>query len=207
MSNSANLTDQQWDLLRVLAAHHEANGGAEFYFVCSVAGCGISYAGGISVPGVYDETDLLQLRNQLLVTLVSASRNVRRGKPTQLGITRVHAILSQQRMGTLTVRPGVADPAPGRMQVVHFREPESHESDVDFAKANPKAKEPESTDARQNGGTPWPAHGQTMMAEYEGRCALLSWIASFRASRINSGFEALLASARCSRNRFPVFPN
>jgi len=32
-------------------------------------------------------------------------------------------------------------------------------------------------------------------------------VASFRARRINSGFAPLLASARCSRNRLPVFPN
>jgi hypothetical protein len=37
-----NLTDKQRELLELLVAHHESNGGAEFDFVCSVAGCRIT---------------------------------------------------------------------------------------------------------------------------------------------------------------------
>jgi hypothetical protein len=89
-----NLTDQQWRLLCVLVSNHESNGGAEFYFSCNVAGCGITYPRGISVQGVYDQTDLLQLQSERLVTLVRASRNVHRGKPTQIGISTAKAARS-----------------------------------------------------------------------------------------------------------------
>jgi hypothetical protein len=86
MKDSANLTDQQWDLLRVLVSGHESYGGAEFYFGCNVGGCGITYSGGRSIPGVYDETDLLQLRRERFVNITRPQRNLHRGKPTQLGI-------------------------------------------------------------------------------------------------------------------------
>src|SRR5271167_3576465 len=87
MKDQVNLTDQQWDLLRVLVTGHESNGGAEFYFGCNVGGCGITYPGGRSVPGSYDETDLLQLRSERLVNITSPQPNLHRGKPTQLGIS------------------------------------------------------------------------------------------------------------------------
>jgi hypothetical protein len=84
-----NLTDQQWGLLRVLVSNHESSGGAEFYFASSHSGSGISYASGAFVNGTYDYTDFYQLRSERLITLIPASRNVYRGKPTQLGITTV----------------------------------------------------------------------------------------------------------------------
>lgn len=84
-----NLTDQQWDLLRVLVSNHESNGGKEFYFTLSFAGGGISYGGGSFVPGTYDDTDLRQLGRERLVNLISFSRTNFRGKPTQLGIESV----------------------------------------------------------------------------------------------------------------------
>ena len=91
MSNSVNLTDQQWDLLRLLVDNHASKGGAEFHFACSFGGCGITYSGGKAVPGVYDQTDLLQLRSERLVTLVRLAQNLHRGKPTQLGISTAQA--------------------------------------------------------------------------------------------------------------------
>lgn len=91
MGVSESLTDKQWELLEALVSGHESNGGAEFYFACNFGGCGITFPGGKAVPGVYDETDLLQLRSERLVTLVRPSRNLHRGKPTQLGISTANA--------------------------------------------------------------------------------------------------------------------
>ena len=88
-----NLTAQQWDLLRSLVINHESTGGAEFYFTQSHTGAGISYAG-IEESINSSETDLYQLRNERLVTLVTVSQNIHRGKPTQLGITTVHRSLA-----------------------------------------------------------------------------------------------------------------
>lgn len=48
MKDSVTLTDQQWDLLRVLVSGDDSNGGAEFYFSCHAGGCGITYPGGPS---------------------------------------------------------------------------------------------------------------------------------------------------------------
>ena len=89
MGISENLTDKQWELLEVLVSRHESNGGAEFHFACNFGGCGITYPGGVSVPGVYDQTDLIQLGAERLVTLIGLAGNLHRGKPTQPGIDAV----------------------------------------------------------------------------------------------------------------------
>jgi hypothetical protein len=103
MKDSVNLTEQQWKLLEVLVLGHESNGGAEFYFGCNVGGCGITYSGGGSAPGVYDETDLLQLRSERLVTITRPERNLHRGKPTQLGLITVRRHLAEPAKQAITV--------------------------------------------------------------------------------------------------------
>jgi hypothetical protein len=89
MGVSENLTDKQWELLEVLVSGDESNGGAEFHFACNVGDCGITYPGGIFVPGAYDQTDLIQLGAERLVALIPLAQNLHRGKPTQSGITAV----------------------------------------------------------------------------------------------------------------------
>jgi hypothetical protein len=84
-----NLTDKQWELLEALVSGDESNHGAEFHFACNVDGCGITYPGGISLPGVYNQTDLVQLGEEHLVTLIGLAGNLLRGKPTQDGIIAV----------------------------------------------------------------------------------------------------------------------
>jgi hypothetical protein len=116
-----NLTDQQVDLLGVLVSNHESNGGAEFYFTLSTAGGGISYAGGISVPGVFSDTDLHQLQTESLLTLIPVSQNVHRGKPTQLGIITAHRLLTQRLFRGLKVTPDTAGSKPVGVKLVDFR--------------------------------------------------------------------------------------
>jgi len=73
----------------VLVSGDESNGRAEFYFCCNVGRCGITYLGGITVAGVFNDIDLQQLRGERFVTLVRLSGNGHRGKPTQRGIDAV----------------------------------------------------------------------------------------------------------------------
>ena len=105
MKDQLTLTDQQWDLLQVLVLGHEANGGAEFYFVCNVGGCGITYPRGKAASGVYDETDLLQLRHERLVRVARFRRHGHRGKPTQLGIETARQHLATPTNGAIAADP------------------------------------------------------------------------------------------------------
>ena len=117
-----NLTDQQLDLLGVLVSNHESNGGAEFYFTCSTAGGGISYLGGISIPGVFSDTDLYRLQTESLLTLIPVSQNVQRGKPTQAGIITAHRLLTQRLFRGLKAIPETAGSKPVGVRLVDFRE-------------------------------------------------------------------------------------
>ena len=84
-----NLTEQQKDLLRLLVAKHELNGGAAFILVQSTSGFGICYQGGDSARVPNDDIDFHQLRQERLITLIPIARNQSRGKPTERGITLV----------------------------------------------------------------------------------------------------------------------
>ena len=87
-----SLTEQQWDLLRLLVYNYEANGGAAFHFTRSHTGTAVSYQNAgrpVSVP--CRDTDLHQLRDERLVSLTPLSSNVHHGTPTQLGIATIAA--------------------------------------------------------------------------------------------------------------------
>ena len=73
----------------MLVSLHETSGPAEFKFVRSLTGSGLSYPGGISVAVENDLTDFQRLERENLIDLSYASPNVYRGKPTQLGISFV----------------------------------------------------------------------------------------------------------------------
>ena len=103
-----NLTDKQWELLEVLVSSHESNRGAEFHFTCNVGDCGITYPGGIFLPGVYDQADLIQLGEERLVTLIGLASNLHCGKPTQSGINAVRQRLISTGEGALES----AEPSP-----------------------------------------------------------------------------------------------
>src|SRR5580692_815294 len=88
-----DLTDQQKDLLRLVVAKHQSNGGIPFIFANSA----LTYPGD-SVLITNDELDFRHLRANGLLTLIPIARNQLRGQPTERGIALVSRGFSARRV-------------------------------------------------------------------------------------------------------------
>jgi hypothetical protein len=87
-----DLTDQQKDLLRLVVAKHQSNGGTRFIFANSA----LAYPGD-SVLITNDELDFRHLRANGLLTLIPLGRNQLRGQPTERGVAVVSRGFSARR--------------------------------------------------------------------------------------------------------------
>jgi hypothetical protein len=83
-----NLTNSQKELLGFLVSQDKLSAGQEFILTRDQVSMGILYPGGLRERIPYGESDFKQLQSERLITFYRVSRNVWRGKPTQLGLTR-----------------------------------------------------------------------------------------------------------------------